>query len=85
MWRAGRRSTAEIALAQDDAERTERELAAFVIPGGTHKGIRLGDKPDAFWEQYVVELRGNIAKIAADKQAIAQDTIDAITLYLKRA
>ncbi len=64
---------------------TEHELASFVIPGGVHKGIKLGDKPDAFWMQYRVELKENIKNIPEDRQAIAQDTIDAISIYLERA
>lgn len=60
-------------------------LATFEIPSGPHKGIRLGDKPDAFWGEYKLQLEKLVPTLVPDKQVLAEDTIKAIALYLERA
>lgn len=64
---------------------TEHPLAPFIIPGGPHAGIKLNEKPDAFWGAYLVELKQVLHKIPDDKLASATSTVNAIEKYLDRA
>lgn len=66
-------------------EPADHPLSTFAIPSGPHKGIKLGDKTDAFWGEYKLQLEKLIPTLPADRQLAAEDTVKAIALYLERA